>query len=689
MSPANPAPAFHLQDVEGNIFNLDDHLGREIIMVNFWATFCVPCLSELETYRELQNRHHEKGFNVLAVSVDQPQTQARVRSFALARKFPFPTLLDPEQQVYRLYQVSVLPTTVLINRQGHIVFRKEGFEPGDEVELESRLTQLLMDSTAQDTMTETAAYDSASKPLEQESASEPFSQSPVEKSVSVPRNNRLSGLSLSGTNFLRADYGKETRNLPESNGWLEDWFDIRLANDELSYQARFRAYQFLRDLPASRANFIRNPSHRVVSQTFSYQSKLADIRAGNFYGTLNRGLVLRAFEDRQARIDKNVKGVWASLQGGNASADLGRGRISVFGGNTYSSFIDLYGMDAEEDELRDVYLQGLEGEWSPRAGMTVGAQYLEAYRQDWHVNLAGGNWEALWGPTSLYLGYIGLSGENQFNYPNDYHGRALYGSLSENLGRLELGGEIKYYYNYDLGFTDPPSLVKYHTFRLMARDMLFPNNQREEGLQTHGTWRFSNENIYSLNLSSLVSHPERNPSLLVHHVGLPFLDLDQIFQFSTSDQSRILLGLNWNRQRKFEFGSFEDINALTLGMTASKPLQGPWNIQGEFELQRRATDFDSLLPPDIQTGRQGSVGATYQKEKPWLSVLSATISRSSVWTFTLDYEVTNSKRERDESSVHSSLPGITNGWISGYFTGLVLSIQASNKYSGLIKPQSG
>ncbi len=677
-SEAESAPAFHLQDIEGHTFNLDQQLGRDILLVNFWATFCIPCLSELDTFSNLQNRHGRQGFRVIAVSVDQPQTQARVRSFALAKAFPFPVLFDPDQQGYRLYQISVLPTTVLIDRHGQIVFRKEGFEPGDEVDLERRIVELLEKPQSIDTAKDSATLDPTPSSLVKDSVQHSLSSSPDTKAVSEPVGDWLRGVSLSGSNFLRADYGRETRELPAPNGWWEDWFDFRIANEKLSYQGRFRGYQFLRDLPESHANFIRNPNQRVVSQTFAYQSNHADIRAGNFYGTLNRGLVLRTFEDRQARIDKNVKGAWASLKGGNSSATLGRARLSVFGGNTYSSFIDLYSMDAEENQLRDVYLQGLEGEWSPRTGITMGAQYLEAFRQDWHINLAGGNLEVLRGRTSLYLGYVGLKGENQFNYPNTYHGRALYGALSGNLGRLELGGEFKYYYNYDLGFADPPSLVKYHTFRLMARDILFPNNQREAGVQTHGTWQFSPESFYALNLSSLLSHPERNPSLLIHHVDLPFLDLDQTFQFTTPDQSRLLLGLNWNRQRKFEFGSFEDIHALTGGLTANKPLTGPWHVQGEFELQRRFTKFDSLLPPDVQTGRLGEVGAQYYHESPWHSVLSTTLSRNSAWTFTLDYEVTTSDKEKDADSWHYQLPGITNGWASAYLT---LSVIEGNQIS--------
>jgi peroxiredoxin len=651
MAPAfgqtREAPAFRIADIDGAPFSLEQQRGT-VVLLNFWATWCVPCLTELKAFSVLHERLAARGFSVVAVSVDQPQTAARVRSFARSRAFPFPVLLDPDEAVYRLYGGAVMPTSVLIDRAGRMVYRKEGFQPGDEADLERRIEALLdADGPA------VAAPDSASR---SSAASAPSAPS----SSSAPALDRVA---LSGSNFLRANYGRENRDQPASNGWLEDWFDFRIAGDRLAYEARFRAYQFLRDLPGTRENLVRDPSHRVVKQTVSYKGDHADIRAGNFYGTLNRGLVLRLFEDRQARIDKDVKGAWASLRGGEAGRGWGRGRASVFGGNTYSRFDDLYAMDAAEGTLRDTYLQGAEGEWEPRTGLTLGAQALEAFRDDRHVKLAAGNAEWVRGSTGLYLGYAGLKGQDAFNYPDDFTGRALYASLSQNLGHLELGAEYKYYHNYDLGFAEPPSLVPYHTFRLTARDMLFPNNQREEGVQLRGAWRFGTGDQYALNVSRVVSHPERNPAYLVHHEELPYVDLDQTLRLEGSGGGTLLLGLNVNSQRKFEGGTFEDIRAITAAAAGSQPLRGPWNAQWEVETQSRVIDFRPATAP----APLGGVGAVTGTETPWLAVLSATLGRSSAWAFTLDYELTTSERERDPGSVHDRLPGVANGWASAQF----------------------
>jgi peroxiredoxin len=668
------SPDFKIPDLDGKTFELGSRRGS-ITLVNFWATWCVPCIAELEAYRGLQERYAARGFSVVAISVDQPQTIARVRSFVRARAFPFPVLLDPDETVYRLYGGAAMPTSVLIDAAGRIVHRKEGYRIGDEADWEQRIEALLPADASQGSATVSLSVtipSSVSTSGMDSTLDSTSSSTQVSAPAGVPKGAvsapALDQISLSGSNFLRANYGRETRAQPDANAWIEDWFDFRIAGSKLAYQARFRGYQFLQDLPDTRENLVRDPNQRIVKQTVSYRDEHADIRAGNFYGTLNRGLVLRMFEDRQARIDRDVKGVWASLQGGDAVGAWGRGRASVFGGETYTRFDDLYAMDADEENLRDTRLQGVEGEWEPRPGVIVGAQALEAFRDSWHVKLLAGNAEWFHGPTSVYVGYAGLRGEDAFNYPNDFTGRALYAAVSQNLGALELGAEYKYYHNYKLGFAEPPSLVPYHTFRLTARDMPFPNNEQEEAVQVRGAWMFRDGSRAALNVSRVIGHPERNPTYLVHAVELPYLDVDPSLRLQRRDGGTLLLALNYNEQRRFEAGFFEDTRAVTAGVAGTQPLSGPWNLQWETELQKRFVE----LRPATAPNPLGGVGPVAAKGAPYQGVLSGTLGRASLWTFTLDYEATTAIRERDPDSIHDKLPGITNGWVSAQFTWLAL-----------------
>jgi hypothetical protein len=257
--------------------------------------------------------------------------------------------------------------------------------------------------------------------------------------------------------------------------------------------------------------------------------------------------------------------------------------------------------------------------------------------------------------------------EDKFNFPHASDGRALYASLSENLGRLEAGAEYKYYRNYDLAFTDPPSLVQFHTFRLMARDMLFPNNQAEDGFQARATWHFADDAFYAANVSSLVSHPERNAALLIHHVELPYLDVDQQFRLPWPEDGSALFDANWIRQKKFSEGEFASIDALTLGFSGQRPA-GAWVLEGEAEAQYRTEDFHSLVAGDPATGRLGAEGPLASSLTAWQGVFSATAGRSSLWSLTVDFEATTSEREADPDSPQYLLGGLSNGWTSAYLT---------------------
>ncbi len=128
---------FTLTDVEGKQVSLSDYLGKWAILVDFWATWCKPCIAEMVHLQKLYDKKKAGGFVVLAVSIDGPETEAQVAPFVKNKGFTFPVLLDPETRATSLYNPRrAAPYTVLIDRSGKIVVRREGFNPGDEVQLE-------------------------------------------------------------------------------------------------------------------------------------------------------------------------------------------------------------------------------------------------------------------------------------------------------------------------------------------------------------------------------------------------------------------------------------------------------------------------------------------------------------------------------------------------------------------------
>jgi len=120
----SPAPPFALRDLEGRPARLEDYRGR-VVLLNFWATWCAPCREEMPAIQALARELDRQGLVVLAVNYQEGE--AAVREFARETAVSVPVLLDPDGAVTRRYRVTVLPTTVLIDRQGALVGTVLGF----------------------------------------------------------------------------------------------------------------------------------------------------------------------------------------------------------------------------------------------------------------------------------------------------------------------------------------------------------------------------------------------------------------------------------------------------------------------------------------------------------------------------------------------------------------------------------
>ena len=127
------ATDFAVRDIAGKTVRLSDYLGKQAILIDFWSTFCEPCLAEMPHLRRLYESQKSKGFVVLAVSMDGPETVADVPSFAKRNGLTFPVVLDEDSHVVSLYNPKrSAPLSVLIDKQGFVVRVREGYNPGDE-----------------------------------------------------------------------------------------------------------------------------------------------------------------------------------------------------------------------------------------------------------------------------------------------------------------------------------------------------------------------------------------------------------------------------------------------------------------------------------------------------------------------------------------------------------------------------
>lgn len=134
------ASHFEIEKLDGGKAGLADYKGK-LVLLNFWATWCIPCREEMPGMEALWQKYKEQGFVVLAVSVDEG-AKSRIETFSKLLNLSFPILLDPESEVSDLYKVSNMPTSFLIDGDGKIISRVVGTEDWSSpaaVELVERL----------------------------------------------------------------------------------------------------------------------------------------------------------------------------------------------------------------------------------------------------------------------------------------------------------------------------------------------------------------------------------------------------------------------------------------------------------------------------------------------------------------------------------------------------------------------
>ncbi len=127
------ASDFTARDIEGKTVKLSEHFNKDVVLLNFCATWCEPCVAEFPHLRKMFEANRAKGFLILAISMDGPDTVANVPAFARRNQLNFPMLTDEDSRIASLYNPKKsAPLSVLIDKSGKIVAIREGYNPGDE-----------------------------------------------------------------------------------------------------------------------------------------------------------------------------------------------------------------------------------------------------------------------------------------------------------------------------------------------------------------------------------------------------------------------------------------------------------------------------------------------------------------------------------------------------------------------------
>jgi peroxiredoxin len=134
------APDFTLRSMGGPNLRLQEQRGQ-VVMINFWATWCGPCRQEMPHLTRLYDKYRSAGFVMLGVNVDDDARRATDLATQLGLKFP--VLLDTDKAVSRLYDLGTMPTSVLVDRNGRVRFVHNGYVAGYEDLYEKQIRELL------------------------------------------------------------------------------------------------------------------------------------------------------------------------------------------------------------------------------------------------------------------------------------------------------------------------------------------------------------------------------------------------------------------------------------------------------------------------------------------------------------------------------------------------------------------
>ena len=138
---AEKAGEFKLKNIEGKQVKLSDFQKEGLVILDFWATWCVPCKNGLPKINEIHEKYD--NVNVLAINVDKPRKKAAAVSLVKSNRFSFHVLFDSKKIVQKQYNITNIPRTLIIDQDGIIIYDHTGYQRGDEKHYEEVIVKWL------------------------------------------------------------------------------------------------------------------------------------------------------------------------------------------------------------------------------------------------------------------------------------------------------------------------------------------------------------------------------------------------------------------------------------------------------------------------------------------------------------------------------------------------------------------
>lgn len=144
---AKKVPDLNIKLIDGSKTTILELAEDGPLLIDFWATWCVPCKKVMKHLNQFHLKYDDQNFKVLMINTDSPRSFGKVKSFIRSQDYKFYVGLDPNQITARKLDGLVMPTLILVDAGGEIIWRHQGYSPGDEKEIENQIELLLSKNT--------------------------------------------------------------------------------------------------------------------------------------------------------------------------------------------------------------------------------------------------------------------------------------------------------------------------------------------------------------------------------------------------------------------------------------------------------------------------------------------------------------------------------------------------------------
>jgi len=138
-------PFFRLRDLDNQWKEYGDLKGTQLTVIDFWATWCQPCVRSIPLLNTLADEFTGQGVAFIGVSIDGPRNQSKIKPFIQSMGVGYPILRDIDSELMSELGVTAVPTLLVYDKGGELVYLHEGFRPGDEEVIRKHIEDQLIE----------------------------------------------------------------------------------------------------------------------------------------------------------------------------------------------------------------------------------------------------------------------------------------------------------------------------------------------------------------------------------------------------------------------------------------------------------------------------------------------------------------------------------------------------------------